>query len=144
MTTRADLKQNAGFMAARQNDVTGGWVTIYVAAAQGIDVGEGNKYAVVCEEHGTILGTNSLRVARPTMRYPEFCDACMAVARAEAREAAKAEEQARAAAREREEDPLCICGTARSEHALCGCPDGFITPKAWARQRAIIAKEATR
>jgi len=22
-------------------------------------------------------------------------------------------------------DPLCICGTARSEHQLCGCPEGF-------------------
>lgn len=22
-------------------------------------------------------------------------------------------------------DPRCVCGTARSEHALCGCPDGF-------------------
>lgn len=22
-------------------------------------------------------------------------------------------------------DPRCVCGTHLSEHALCGCPDGF-------------------
>lgn len=26
---------------------------------------------------------------------------------------------------EDDEDPRCVCGTARSEHALCGCSDGF-------------------
>lgn len=24
-----------------------------------------------------------------------------------------------------EDDPVCVCGVHRSEHALCGCPDGF-------------------
>ena len=24
------------------------------------------------------------------------------------------------------EDPVCTCGVHRSEHALCGCPDGFL------------------
>lgn len=29
-----------------------------------------------------------------------------------------------------DDDPRCVCGTARSEHALCGCPDGFELPRA--------------
>lgn len=41
-------------------------------------------------------------------------------------------------------DPRCICGTARSEHALLGCRDGFILPDVWARQHAIISREALR
>ena len=24
-----------------------------------------------------------------------------------------------------DDDPVCWCGTHRSEHLLCGCPDGF-------------------
>lgn len=24
-----------------------------------------------------------------------------------------------------DDDPQCVCGVHRSEHALCGCPDGF-------------------
>ena len=25
----------------------------------------------------------------------------------------------------KDSDPICVCGVARSEHQLCGCPDGF-------------------
>lgn len=35
-------------------------------------------------------------------------------------------------------DPVCVCGTARSEHALCGCPEGFQSPEAWAHVKAFI------
>lgn len=51
-------------------------VVIYVAEEQGIDVGP-DKYAVVCDLHGTLAGTNSLRNARVMMRWPiNFCEAC--------------------------------------------------------------------
>ena len=36
------------------------------------------------------------------------------------------------------DDPLCVCGTARSEHQLLGCPDGFQTKGAWAVARDAI------
>lgn len=26
---------------------------------------------------------------------------------------------------EEDDDPVCVCGVYQSEHALCGCPDGF-------------------
>lgn len=33
-------------------------------------------------------------------------------------------------------DPTCVCGVARSEHALLGCPDGFRSPVDRAAERA--------
>ena len=35
-------------------------------------------------------------------------------------------------------DDVCVCGVYRSEHALCGCPEGFTTAKAWEREKAGI------
>ena len=36
-----------------------------------------------------------------------------------------------------EDDPRCVCGVYRSEHALCGCP-GFQTADDWKTERAFI------
>lgn len=66
---------NAGFAEGRRSTL-GGWVTLYVAAEQGIDV-DGNRYAVVCEKHATICGVNSKASGRPFLRLPEFCEECM-------------------------------------------------------------------
>lgn len=41
-----------------------------------------------------------------------------------------------------DDDPTCICGVHRSEHQLCGCPDGFITPEAWEKEKAHMATKA--
>lgn len=75
------FKQYAGFIAASRSAKNKGWVVIYDAAAQGIDVGENlrgkpKRYAVVCEKHHAILGESNLSLARKSMRYPEFCDDC--------------------------------------------------------------------
>lgn len=37
-----------------------------------------------------------------------------------------------------DDDPLCVCGVARSEHALCGCPEGFQTAESWEAERRMI------
>jgi len=66
----------AGYIASRHNIINGGWVVIYVAAEQGIDVGD-NKYVAVCELHGTQCGTTSIPKARPFLKIPEFCERCM-------------------------------------------------------------------
>lgn len=39
---------------------------------------------------------------------------------------------------EPDDDPVCVCGVSWSEHALCGCPEGFQTPDAWEREKAFI------
>ena len=55
-------------------------VVIYIAAEQGIDVGD-CKYAVVCDAHGTICGATSIPSARTLMKSVEFCEECMRIAK---------------------------------------------------------------
>jgi hypothetical protein len=66
----------AGYVASRRNIINNGWVVIYIAAEQGVDVG--GKYMVVCELHNTIVGVSSIRKARPYLKVPDFCKKCMA------------------------------------------------------------------
>jgi hypothetical protein len=40
---------------------------------------------------------------------------------------------------ETNDDPVCVCGVPRSEHALCGCDEGFQSPDSWTQERALIA-----
>lgn len=37
-----------------------------------------------------------------------------------------------------DDDPQCDCGVYRSEHALCGCPEGFQSKGSWAVERDFI------
>lgn len=39
---------------------------------------------------------------------------------------------------EENEDPVCVCGVHRSEHKLCGCGEGFQTPREWEREKQFI------
>lgn len=80
MSKRKPFNEGAGYIASRKNPLTGNWVVIYRAAESGIDVGS-DKYAVVCEEHGAILGRTSVPNARPFMKLPEFCEECMKIAK---------------------------------------------------------------
>ena len=76
MSNRKQHNQEAGYVAERMNPhVKGCKVVIYVAEKQGMDVGE--KYAVVCDSHSTLVGDSSLKAARLSMKAPEnFCDGC--------------------------------------------------------------------
>jgi hypothetical protein len=42
---------------------------------------------------------------------------------------------------EPDDDPYCVCGVARSEHNLCGCPEGFQTQASWDAERQRIHDE---
>lgn len=77
MSNRKPHNKDAGYVAEKIFRPTGAHVVIYVAAAQGIDV-DGNRYAVVCSKHSTICGVQSVPKARVLMKYPEFCERCMA------------------------------------------------------------------
>jgi len=86
MSTRKPYNENAGYIASRRNDINRGWIVIYLADEQGIDASNSPfdkpcKYAVVCEKHGTIVGTTSIPKARPLLKIPEFCEQCMEGAR---------------------------------------------------------------
>lgn len=43
-----------------------------------------------------------------------------------------------------DDDPRCVCGTYKSEHALCGCSDGFQTPESWAKEVEAIVEHVER
>lgn len=76
---RKKHSHESGYLAERKNPfVPTEKVVIYTAEKQGIDVGS-NKYAVVCDAHGTICGTTSIPKARALMKYPEFCEECMKI-----------------------------------------------------------------
>ena len=75
MSKRKPFNDCAGYIASRHNLINSGWVVIYLAEAQGFDPADG-KYLVVCELHHTNLQTASLRLARPLLKYPDFCDEC--------------------------------------------------------------------
>ena len=77
LSRRNPYNDCAGYLASRRSGSRHGWVVIYRAADQGIDVG-GNPYAVVCETHATICGVASMPKARTLMKSAEFCEACMA------------------------------------------------------------------
>ena len=72
---RKPYNNYAGYIASRRNLLNNGWVVIYEAALQGLDIDSG-RYAVVCETHNTILQTTSLPKARPLLKYPDFCESC--------------------------------------------------------------------
>lgn len=82
MGKRKPYNDKAGYIASRRNNINRGWVVIYITAEQGIDCD--NKYAVVCEKHNVTCSTTSIKRARPFLKYPGFCEACMTDFRNEA------------------------------------------------------------
>lgn len=77
MSKRKPYNDRAGYIASRHNLINNGWVVIYRAKEQGVDE-SGGPYVTVCELHGTLCNTTSLPKARPFLKYPEFCEECMA------------------------------------------------------------------
>lgn len=65
----------AGHVATRRNRITHNLVSVYDAEAQQLDT-EAGKWAVVCEQHGAIVNTNSKKVALGSMSYPDWCEDC--------------------------------------------------------------------
>jgi hypothetical protein len=73
-----EIKCNfAGVKLCRKNRLTDRVMTTYVAEVQGIDT-DGEPYAVVCEEHGAIVGVRSLQVASACIAVADFCEDCRA------------------------------------------------------------------
>jgi hypothetical protein len=68
---------HSGELERRQNRITGTVVSVYDAEQGGFDP-EGGKYAVVCEQHSTIVNVGTLRLATQTLAFPDFCEECQA------------------------------------------------------------------
>lgn len=65
---RKPYNNEQGYVASRHNEVNNGWVVIYRLAA---------GYEVACKLHGTTTTASSLPKARPFLKVPSFCAACM-------------------------------------------------------------------
>lgn len=75
-SVRKPYNEDAGYIACLRSAAGRGFVVIYEAKEQGIDVG-GMRYAVVCKAHGSIIGDTSLPRARLSMKEPsQFCEEC--------------------------------------------------------------------
>jgi hypothetical protein len=59
MSDRKPYNEDAGYIASLRSGWNRGWVVIYEAKEQGIDVGT-NRYAVVCRTHSRIIGVSSM------------------------------------------------------------------------------------
>jgi hypothetical protein len=76
LVSLAYLEGNAGLLEASASGALGGWVAVYLAARQGIDVG-GAQFAVVCEHHSNIGAARTIRQATELLRKPAlFCPDC--------------------------------------------------------------------
>ena len=75
---RKPHNRDAGYVASLRSGKNRGWVVIYDAAKQGIDVGS-MRYAVVCQRHSAIVGATSVTKARASMKTADFCESCQRV-----------------------------------------------------------------
>jgi hypothetical protein len=73
---RKPHNRDAGYIAERRFGDRS-HIVIYNALEAGIDVAP-DKYAIVCSKHGTMCGASSVPKARALMKYPEFCETCVA------------------------------------------------------------------
>ncbi len=75
-SVRKPYNDRAGYRCSKRSGIARGWVVVYRAVDQGIDVG-GCPWATVCETHGEIVGTTSERLARDAMKTPAgWCSGC--------------------------------------------------------------------
>lgn len=77
MSKRKPHNDLAGYVASRRNEINRNWVVIAEAEAQHLD-GDGDRWAVMCMEHSTVVFMPSVKKARPLLKLPEFCEECMA------------------------------------------------------------------
>lgn len=76
MSIRKPHNQDADYVCELIFKPSQSHIVIYRAAEQGMDVG-GEKYAVVCSMHGSLVGVPNLPVAREVMKCADFCKECM-------------------------------------------------------------------
>jgi hypothetical protein len=66
----------AGLVERRVCRRTGRPMGLYMAAEAGIEDDPQAPWAAVCEDHGAVLLTETQRLARSAMSYPEWCEEC--------------------------------------------------------------------
>jgi len=76
---RKPYNGDPGYVCSRRNDINREWVVIYDAqqCPGQFDDSDG-RWVAMCMKHETICNSASLKSARPFLKFPEFCEECMA------------------------------------------------------------------
>jgi len=72
---RYNLHGVAGLVERKKNRSTGLPMGLFAAEQTDLDV-EGERWAVVCETHGSVVSAPTLQLAHESMAYPLWCEAC--------------------------------------------------------------------
>ena len=75
MSKRKPHNHRPGYVAMRNNPLSGGFLTLYATEKAGFN-GDG-KYVVHCDKHHSAKGFDSLAIARIALKYPDFCPPCV-------------------------------------------------------------------
>jgi hypothetical protein len=72
LTSKGKIRysNDAGYVANK------GDIVVYISKEQGLDSSSG-KYTVCCHKHHTNVGVSSLKRAKASMKYHDFCEECM-------------------------------------------------------------------
>lgn len=70
---------HAGLINMRKCRATGFKVGLYRSAESGLEEDPEYPYSTVCEEYGSIVCHATLRLARDSMSYPEWCGECQEI-----------------------------------------------------------------
>lgn len=77
MNKRKPYNNLRGYKCSRRNTVNRNHVVICDAEPQGLDGDGAGRWAVMCMVHNTLTFVTSVRLGRPLMKIPEFCEECM-------------------------------------------------------------------
>lgn len=70
---------HAGLIEMRKCRATGFKVGLYDSLEAGMESDPETPYSTVCEEHGAIVCHSTLKLARDSMAYPEWCGDCQEI-----------------------------------------------------------------
>ena len=74
-TYKAKLRENAGYLAARRNAVTGAVYVLYDGGLAAMDTTDG-RWQTVCETHSVIMSHSSQKMARWHLPTGDWCSEC--------------------------------------------------------------------
>lgn len=92
MSRRKPFNDRAGYVASLRNPTSGGWCVIYKADEAELD-SHGGNWITTCEVHGTLCNHTSLKLARASMKSPDFCEACESIRQHSAEDSKRAWER---------------------------------------------------
>lgn len=73
--------QCKGLVERRRNRITKSVIGVYHAEQAGLEAIPQDPWATVCETHSSVLRSATLRLARRSMTYTDWCNECAEILR---------------------------------------------------------------